>query len=135
MKHLIWILILLLLPCAAFAQTVTFAWDPHEEAAQLTGFHLWQSKTAGGPYSQIATFTPGSITTGNIPKPGLGKYYFVLTAYAPDVESDNSNEVNLVLKPKAPRLISVIQTALIHIAQDLWAAITGNRQNLKITQQ
>lgn len=97
----------------AFAQTVTLAWDAHEEAAQITGFHLWQSKQAGGPYVQVATFTPGTLVTGSIPKPGLGRYCFVLTAYADVVESDNSNEVCTTLKPKPPRLVSAIQTALM----------------------
>jgi hypothetical protein len=94
------------------AQTVTFAWDAHEQAAELTGFKLYQAKSAGGPYTNVGTFTPGALMTGTITRPGLGRYYYVLTAFTPEVESDNSNEVTLVVKPKAPRLINAIQTAL-----------------------
>lgn len=90
-------------------QSIAFAWDPHEESSTITGFHLWQSKTPGGPYEQVGTFIPGTLTSGEIPKPGLGRYCWVLTAYVPDAESDNSNEVCTVLKPKPPKLISVIQ--------------------------
>lgn len=144
MKHLT-LLVLILCAIPAYAQqTVTFAWDPHEEAAQITGFKLYQTKQAG-VYTQpaIATFTDGSVTTGTIPQPLLGRYYYVLTAFKDDsgyiLESDHSNEVSLVLKPKPPKFISAIQTALIKPIGKIYTMVAGifrpssfNRPELRI---
>jgi len=94
--------------------TLTFEWDPHSQAADLLGFKLYQSKQSG-TYSStpIATFLGGSLTTGSITKPSSpGKWYWVLTAYMLDAESDYSNEVNKVIKPNPPNLKSVTLTAL-----------------------
>jgi hypothetical protein len=135
MKKFLTIGLLLFLTPTVMAQTVTFAWDAHEQAAELTGFKLYQAKSAGGPYTNVGTFTPGALMTGTITRPGLGRYYYVLTAFTPEVESDNSNEVTLVVKPKPPRLVSAIQTALLSPvkgAQWLLAKITGKDKNLKI---
>jgi hypothetical protein len=110
------ILALVLLLPSVFAQTINLAWDPHEEAATITGFHLLQTKTPGSysVSSPVATFTPGTLTTGSIPKPGLGKYCWVLTAFFQDptgpIDSAYSNEVCDVLKPKPPKLNSAVQT-------------------------
>ena len=112
MKTLIPIILFLALTGSATAQTVSFAWDPHPEAAALAGFKLYQSKTSMSyGATPVATFIGGTLATGTIAKPGLGKYFYVLTAYTVDVESDFSNEVSLVVKPKAPKLNSAQQVA------------------------
>lgn len=122
MKRLLFVIALMLfaLPCLA-QSTVTFAWDPHPETSQITGFKLYQTKTCG-TYSgtPIATFTPGTATTGSIAKPtSFGKYCHVLTAYADDslvvmgfIESDHSNEVSLIVKPQKPNLKSAVLSAM-----------------------
>jgi hypothetical protein len=123
MKRLLFVIALMLfaLPCLA-QSTVTFAWDSHPEAATITGFRLYQAKTSmaysGAP---VATFTPGSLTTGTIQKPAsFGRYYYVLTAFFNDTsvtpnvitESDYSNEVSLVVKPQKPNLKSAVLSAM-----------------------
>lgn len=95
-------------PVPLVAQTITFAWDAHPEAADITGFHLLQSKQSGvyNLAAPIATFVGGSLTTGQIPKPKPGRWYWVLTAYKDDggliIDSGFSNEVTEVIKPQAP---------------------------------
>lgn len=137
MKHLMLVLfIVAIVAVPAMAQNVTFAWDPHAEAAQVTGFKLYQAKTAGGPYTLSTTFNGGSTVTGTIAKPGLGRYYFVLTAFTPEVESDYSNEVSLVVKPAKPNLKSVVLSALVKVKDTLWAAFTGKKKdNLRIVEE
>lgn len=136
MKHLLCLAVCLaLLAVPAVAQNVNFAWDAHPEAAQLTGFKLYQAKTAGGPYTSSATFTGGAAVTGSIAKPGLGRYYFVLTAFNAEVESDYSNEVSLVVKPQKPNLKSAVLSAMAKAANSLWAAIAGKKKvNLRIVE-
>jgi hypothetical protein len=59
------------------------------------------------------SFISGTLTTGSIAAlSSPGEYCCVLTAYMVDAESDVSNEVSLVIKPKAPKLNSVQQIAL-----------------------
>lgn len=116
------VILWLLIATSVFAQTtqVTFAWDPDAEA--ITGFKLYQSKQSGNYTSTpVATFTPGTLVTGSIPKPtSFGRYYYVLTAYAVDTtvtpnvttESGYSNEVTLVVNPRPPKLNSAILAAI-----------------------
>jgi hypothetical protein len=100
MKTLLFVIALLLIavPCMAQAN-LSFSWDAHGQAAQITGFKLYQSITSGTYGSTpVATFAGGTITTGSIPRPTLiGKYYYVLTAYASGMESAYSNEVNFTV--------------------------------------
>lgn len=106
MKKLIFLSIFLLLAIPSMAQTINFEWDPHPQAAQLEGFKLYQA-TSPGAYNMAApaaTFTGGSTVTGSIPEPGIGHYYWVLTAYVQDLQSLPSNEVTLAIPPSAPVL-------------------------------
>jgi hypothetical protein len=139
MRYTIALLALLCLSVPAVAQQVTFAWDAHPEAAQITGFKLYQAKSSGSyGATAAATFTGGDLTTGTIPQPALGRYYFVLTAFVDDpsgiLESPYSNEVTLVLKPKAPKLINAVQTAVMApFRAAKWLVAGGQeKKNLKI---
>jgi len=133
-------LVLILMALPAMAQTINFAWDPHEEAAQITGFKLYQSKQSNSyTITPVATFTGGSLVTGSIPQPALGRYYYVLTAFKDDagyiLESSYSNEVTLVLKPKPPKLNSAIQVIASTISKPftyLAGLIRKDKRNLKI---
>jgi len=133
MRKLFYLMFLFSVP--AYSQAINFVWDLHPEAAQLSGFNLYQSKAVGGPYTSAAMFTPGTATAGSIPKPGLGRYCFVLTATTPDaIESDYSNEVCTVLKPKAPVLRSVMQAiamAPVHAVKGLLALFSYKTLKLK----
>lgn len=135
-------LVLFFLP-NLFAQTVVFTWDPHPESLQITGFKLYQTKNSGTyPDPAVATYIGGNLTTGTIPQPALGRYYFVLTAYKDDptagvLESGYSNEVSIVLKPKPPKLLGAVQTAFnaiknsaIYVAEVMEIK---KRSNLKAT--
>ena len=132
MKFTLMSLLLLALVPAAVAQ-VTFQWDPHEEAATITGFHLYQTKNPGS-YGAIAvqTFMPGTLTSGQTPKPGLGKWCFVLTAYVQDpggpIDSGYSNEVCEVFKPKAPtNFVTKAIVAMGNAIKNLFAGKKGLR--------
>lgn len=122
MKKFIMVLgFLLLTGGVAVAQNITFEWDPHEQAAELAGFKLYQTKQCGQyGTAPVATFTGGYLVTGSIPLPtGTGKHCWVLTAYivadGVDVESAYSNEVSSVVKPKPPKLNRATQVALASV--------------------
>lgn len=122
---LILVILTIILSCMiGYAQTptITFAWDVHPEAASVTGYKLYQGKVAGAEnmVTPVATYVGGSLTTGTLPKPGLGNYCWVLTAYVTDTlvppntyESDKSNEVCLVIRPSAPRMKSATQALML----------------------
>jgi hypothetical protein len=137
---LVLILAMAVLCVPAFAQnTLTFAWDPHPQAIYLTGFNLYQTKTSGTyAGAPIATFTGGSTTTGTIQKPSSpGKWYWVLTAFMPDAESDYSNQVDTVIKPEKPNLRSVTLTALKAPVEGIikLAGLFHGKKNLRIVKQ
>lgn len=143
MKRSALVLIAILIPVLLQAQTVNFAWDPINDAG-VTGFKLYQSKQSGVYTSIAATFTPGTATTGSIPKPTTyGRYYFAMTAFAVDttvtpnvtVESAFSNEVSLVLKPNPPHLVSATLVAVIKapVKAIKWALGIRPKGNLRIT--
>jgi hypothetical protein len=104
-------MLLLLLTAPVMAQTVTFEWDLHEQAADLAGFTLYEAKTTpvctlGVPATGLAAYavTGGSATTTTITPVKPGRKYWVLTAKTPDnIESACSNEVSATVKPKAPK--------------------------------
>lgn len=139
------IMLLVALPLMAQTGTVTFAWDSHPESAAIDGFKLYQTKQSMNyTTTPVATYTPGALTTGTIPKPtSFGRYYFVLTAFKTDtsvspsvlIESDYSNEVSLVVKPKAPVLKTAILTALmapVKCIEKMAGLFGGGKKQLKI---
>lgn len=115
MKALIVLALLLLVP-SAMAQSITFAWDLSVDDAKLGtggGYRVYVGKQSRTYTGIICSAAPGVNTcTGTAPQ--LGNLYFGATAFTTDnVESDYSNEVNTVIKPKPPTLKSAIQTALM----------------------
>lgn len=131
MKHLfLFCFLVLLASTPAIAQTITFAWDTHPEAAVIEGFKLYQAKQSGNyTTTPVATFTGGSLTTGTIAKPtSPGRYYWVITAFMPDpvggvLESTYSNEVTDVVKPKAPTGFARVLGAIASAPRDAIVAI------------
>lgn len=132
MKRFILFCLLALVASPAMAQTITFAWDAHEQAAVITGFKLYQSKQSGNYTAPaVATFTGGTLTTGTIPKPtSPGRYYWTLRAYMPDtatpgvdIESTDSNEVTDVVKPKAPTGFSRVLGAVASVPATVGRAV------------
>lgn len=126
---------------------VTLAWDPHPEAivsptvpVAITGFHLWQTKSQGSynfTGTPAAQFVPGTLTEGTIPKPGLGKYCWILTAFIDEtalgngiIESESSNEVCTVLKPKKPT--NLLTKALVALGSRIKGLFTS-KSGLKVT--
>lgn len=100
----------------AMAANVTFIWDLSADDALLGadgGYRLYQSTSAGGPYgtSPVAS-TAAGVTTVTIPAPtGIGQYFYVLRAFKAALESDPSNEVSIIQKPRPPVLKSATQVA------------------------
>lgn len=134
MKKLLFIMLLISVP--AVAQDIRFAWDAYPESAALCaasgGFHLYASKQSNNYTAPAATFAC-DVTQGSIPKPGLGKYYFVLTAFTPEIESDHSNEVNTTIKPNPPKLNTVEQIAsVIKGGVVKVAGLFAGKKNLRI---
>lgn len=143
MKFLKIFFLLVILVTPATAQQITFAWDAHEQASVITGFHLYQSKQSGNfTGAPVGDFIGGTLTTGSIPKPtSPGRYYWVLTAYMPDplggtIESGYSNQVTDVVKPKEPTgFIRTVTQAIAYVPTKVASAVKGlfsQNRNLKI---
>ena len=92
---LIGLLLLLGVPMAAQADSVSLTWNPNTEP-DLAGYKLYMG-TSPGSYSQI--FDVGHVTSYTVSTLVLGEtYYFALTAY--DIyanESGFSPEVNITI--------------------------------------
>jgi hypothetical protein len=136
MKHLILVVALMLLAVPAMAQ-ITFMWDLSTDDAILGttgGYKLYQSKTSGTYGATAAATVLRGINTVTIAKPGLGRYYWVVTAFTVDSESDHSNEVTTVLRPAKPtnHRITTIIAAIGSAIRDLFAS---NKKNLRITEE
>jgi hypothetical protein len=132
---ILWLLILLIaVPCMA-QSNLQFQWDSYGMASQATGYKLYQSITSGTYGSTpVATFVGGNLTSGTIPNPVLiGKYYFVLTAYASGNESPYSNEVTYTVGLTAPTgLKNPVLVAIGKVLTKL-AGLFGWHPNLRIT--
>lgn len=105
LKTLLFSFILVLVCSVAYAgQDVKFQWDPYTSDT-ITGFKLYMANTpnvAITPANLIATIPGQSTVTYTHVNPAVGLHYWVLTAYVGSNESLPSNEVNYVVKLKAP---------------------------------
>lgn len=106
---------MLLLSVTAMAQSVTFEWDLSLDDGILGasgGYRLYQG-TVPGIHGTIPVATVAAgVSTATIPRPGLGVYYYVVTAFSSNAESDKSNEVSIAIRPRAPHLKSAVQVAI-----------------------
>lgn len=129
----------MLFGAGALAQTtVSLAWDPHPQAADLEGFKLYCGKANRAYGGVCATYLGGSLTTGTVVIEKPGNTCMALTAYIADgTESDFSNEVCQVIKPKAPTgLKSTLVQAAAKVVNATVGKIAGlfrGHKNLKIT--
>jgi len=136
MKRILIALALLLCAVPVMAQSVKFEWDLSLDDASLGtggGYRLYQSKTSMTyGTTPVGTVAPG-INTITIPKPGLGRYYWVCTAFMADgTESDYSNEVTTVLKPEKPKnLRHTILSAMAKPFKSIYEMARGH-SNLRI---
>ncbi len=84
MKQFPVFVLLLLFTAPAVAQDIEFAWDLSSDDALLGakgGYCLYSSKQSGVyTDSPVLTVPPGT-SIGSIPRPALGRYYFVATAF------------------------------------------------------
>ena len=116
MKQILILASLLVFTVPVLAQDINFAWDLSPDDTLLGangGYRLYSSKQSGSYSGAPALIVRPGTTTGSIARPGLGRYYFVATAFDSEGnESDYSNEVTTIIKPKPPTLISVVQIAL-----------------------
>lgn len=114
MRKLLLVLMMLLVPTlAGAATTVNLAWDANTEA-DLSGYRLYQSTAAGGPYTMVQTL--GKVTTTSVTGLPDGRFYWVLTAFdTVGNESGYSNEVTFSADstaPAAPRALRVTSTVV-----------------------
>lgn len=106
---------LLLLAAPCMAQSITFAWDLSADDASLGaggGYRVYMGKQSR-TYTGVICSAPPGVNTCTGTASQLGNLYFGATAFTSDkVESDYSNEVSQVVKPRPPTLKSAVQTAL-----------------------
>lgn len=101
-----------ILACVACASTpITFLWTLSGDDASLGtsgGYHLYASKTSGAytGIAPIATVAAG-VSTVTVASPGLGTWYFVVTAFSGNTESGYSNEVSQTIAPGAPQNLKI----------------------------
>lgn len=75
------------------AGQVVLSWTA-SSTASVTGYNVYRSTTAGGPYTQIASQV-AMTSYSDSPGSGTGTYYYVVTAVGPgNVESVYSNEAS-----------------------------------------
>lgn len=116
MKALITLFIILglLLPATAWANTATLSWTPPTQyedgsaigSGEIKSYKIYYGTKQGGPYNFIAT-VPGANNTVTIENLTNGTWYFVATTVSSqDAESTTTPEVskvvNVIKKPRAP---------------------------------
>ena len=83
----------LLIAVSAYAAVTNLAWDANTES-DLAGYKLYQSTTAGGPYTFVREVDQNTLTAATADLPD-GTYFFVVTAFDTfGNESGYSNEVS-----------------------------------------
>ena len=138
MKHLILVVALMLLAVPAMAQ-ITFMWDLSTDDAILGatgGYKLYQSKVSGTYGATVVATVLRGINTVTIPKPGLGRFYWVVTAFeSGGNESDYSNEVTAVIKPAKPtNFRTTVISALVYPFKAI-GKMAANKKNLQIVEE
>ena len=129
---------LLIFKAPVMAQDINFAWDLSPDDTLLGangGYRLYSSKQSGSYAGAPVLTVPQGTTTGSIGRPGLGRFYFVATAFDSEGnESAYSNEVTSVIKPKPPMMKSVVQTALTAPAKTVswFASLFSDKKQFRI---
>jgi hypothetical protein len=138
MKQILILVSLLLFTAPVLAQDINFAWDLSPDDSLLGangGYRLYLSKQSGSyTGAPVLTVRPGT-TSGSIARPGLGRYYFVATAFDSEGnESAYSNEVTTAIKPKPPMMKSIVQTALAAPGKAVarLASLSGDKKQLRM---
>jgi hypothetical protein len=72
---------------------VSLSWQPSGSAG-VDSYIVWRSLRSGGGYAEAGT----TATTSFVDKPGLGTFYYVVTAVSPKGESGYSAQVVATLK-------------------------------------
>ncbi len=102
--------------------SVALAQQPHGSASltwswsqgtgdPATGFHVWRSTTAGGPYTTVGTVPVGTLTYLDAGLTIGATYFYTVSAYNPAGDSSKSGEVTCVVPfqiPGAPSTLSVV---------------------------
>lgn len=72
---------------------VKLSWNPSTTVG-VDSYIVWRSLTSGSGYSEAGT----SGTTSFVDKPGLGTFYYVVTAVSPTGQSGYSSQIAVTLK-------------------------------------
>lgn len=100
---------------------VALSWTAVSSA---TGYKVYRSTTAGGPYTEIGTatvtdYTDATVTNGTT-------YYYVVTATNADGESGYSNEASATPQAPAPSAPTTLTATAGNVQVALsWTAVTG----------
>jgi len=78
---------------ATGGSSITLNWTATADT-YASGYHVYRSATAGGPYSRIGPDVTPRTNTTYTDSPGAGTYYYVVRAFYQNWESANSNEAS-----------------------------------------
>lgn len=101
-KAKIFLLALLVLAAPLQAETIKFAWDKPTGGGAPTGYRFYISPVMGEYGPANATLPASAVTyTFLVPEKMAGKsFYATVTAYNAQGESERSNELLFVTKPR-----------------------------------
>ncbi len=95
------------LTAASGDAAVGLTWDALPSAA---GFNVKRARVSGGPYTTIASNLPATEFTDGVVTNGI-RYFYVVTATNPVMESARSAEVSAVPAPRIPPQLTVLLAA------------------------
>jgi len=84
------------LAASVVGSDIRLDWTPTNDT-YATGYRVFRSATSGGPYTEIHTVTPSTVTTYTDPSPGSGTFYYVLRSYYENWNSVDSNEASATI--------------------------------------
>ncbi len=111
-KFILVIILIVLVGTPAVAKMLTARWDASVDPTVI-GYKIYQSSVSGqyvkGEFIHDVPGREVSSLNFDVTSPD-GTYYWVITAYDADLESDFSNEVSLTLDTEAPEPPTGFQT-------------------------
>ena len=100
MKRFIAVALVLLFTVACFSADVRIAWDPATEAWDFV--RIFRRASDGTTWAQVAQ-VPGTAVETVLTLP-TGRHFLMARSVVGDLESENSNEVEAVIRPGKPTI-------------------------------
>ncbi len=107
----LFLIVLIFLQGAVFAESVTLQWDPNSEA-DLAGYNLYRSSSSGFGYSKVNSgLIPSTSYTDNSVAVGATYYYVCTAVNTSGLESGYSNEVSYSAGPSNTPPVAINDSA------------------------